>query len=60
MRLMVPAVTAAGWAAGIDQSKWGGVAPLWRDVVRAHEQRHLHAMVGGGDQVYTDGFFKVG
>lgn len=45
--------------AGIDQSKWGGVAPLWRDVMAVHDQRRLHAMVGGGDQVYTDGFFVV-
>ncbi|KAK9807451.1 hypothetical protein WJX73_008619, partial [Symbiochloris irregularis] len=46
-----------GFSQSIDQSKWGGVPPLWRDVINVHDQRRLHAMVGGGDQVYTDGFF---
>lgn len=29
-------------------------SPLWRDVLRAHEQLPFHVLVGGGDQIYCD------
>ena len=31
---------------------------LWRDVLRQHAQAPLHAMVGGGDQIYNDEVFS--
>ena len=32
----------------------GGIQPLWRDAVFCHEQKPLHVMVGGGDQLCCD------
>ena len=29
-------------------------SPLWRDLLRAHEQKPIHVLVGGGDQIYCD------
>lgn len=31
---------------------------LWRDVLRQHGKQALHAMVGGGDQIYNDEVFS--
>ncbi|CAE6501287.1 unnamed protein product, partial [Rhizoctonia solani] len=28
---------------------------LWNDVLRLHEKSPLHVMIGGGDQIYSDG-----
>lgn len=28
---------------------------LWNDVLRTHEKRPFHVMIGGGDQIYNDG-----
>ncbi|KAI9199860.1 uncharacterized protein BJ171DRAFT_517207 [Polychytrium aggregatum] len=39
------------------QKNWGGVTPLWKDVLAAHKQEPLHCMVGIGDQIYQDDFF---
>ena len=44
-------VQSRGVCTGVDISKWGGVAPLWYDVLQQHERQPLHAMMGGGDQV---------
>ena len=27
---------------------------LWNDVIRVHEKRPFHVMIGGGDQIYND------
>ncbi|KAI5119330.1 hypothetical protein M0805_000560 [Coniferiporia weirii] len=41
-----------GFSLGVNED----VKPvLWKDVLRVHEQTPLHVMIGGGDQVYSDG-----
>ena len=47
-----------GLSVGADLGKWGQPA-LWRDVMARHQEAHLHVIVGGGDQVYNDGFWKT-
>ena len=47
-----------GLSVGADLEKWGEPA-LWRDVMARHQEAHLHAIVGGGDQIYNDGFWKT-
>ncbi len=43
-----------GFSIGTDEEAWSGPA-LWNDVMRLHEQKPFHCMIGGGDQVYNDG-----
>ncbi|KAJ8608610.1 hypothetical protein MRB53_039577 [Persea americana] len=43
-----------GFSVGTDEEEWSGPA-LWNDVLRIHEKRPFHIMVGGGDQIYNDG-----
>ncbi|KAF1350590.1 hypothetical protein EJ07DRAFT_169120 [Lizonia empirigonia] len=43
-----------GFSVGTDVEAWSGPA-LWNDVLRMHEQRPFHVMIGGGDQIYNDG-----
>jgi hypothetical protein len=43
-----------GFSVGTDEEAFSG-APLWRDVIRKHEKRPFHVMLGGGDQIYNDG-----
>lgn len=43
-----------GFSVGTDEEAFSG-APLWRDVLRKHEQAPFHVMLGGGDQIYNDG-----
>jgi hypothetical protein len=33
--------------------------PLWRDVLYCHQQRPIHVMLGGGDQIYNDTVWQV-
>ncbi|KAF1838136.1 hypothetical protein BDW02DRAFT_53827 [Decorospora gaudefroyi] len=42
-----------GFSVGTDVDAWSGPA-LWNDVLRMHEQRPFHIMIGGGDQIYND------
>ncbi|PGH15831.1 hypothetical protein AJ79_02212 [Helicocarpus griseus UAMH5409] len=42
-----------GFSIGTDLDYWQGPT-LWNDVLRLHEQRPFHVMVGGGDQIYND------
>ncbi|KXZ56912.1 hypothetical protein GPECTOR_1g822 [Gonium pectorale] len=42
-----------------DEAAKGGIQPLWRDVMRVHATQPLHAMVGGGDQLYCDDVWNV-
>ncbi len=30
----------------------------WRDILQVHERRPIHVLIGGGDQVYSDGVWK--
>ncbi|EDU42039.1 conserved hypothetical protein [Pyrenophora tritici-repentis Pt-1C-BFP] len=43
-----------GFSVGTDMDIWQGPV-LWNDVLRMHEQRPFHVMIGGGDQIYNDG-----
>lgn len=43
-----------GFSVGTDVDAWSGPA-LWNDVVRMHEEKLFHVMIGGGDQIYNDG-----
>ncbi|KAG6224831.1 hypothetical protein E4U26_003468 [Claviceps purpurea] len=43
-----------GFSVGTDEEAFSG-APLWKDVLRKHEQAPFHVMMGGGDQIYNDG-----
>lgn len=42
-----------GFSVGTDEEAWSGPA-LWNDVLRVHEKKPFHVMVGGGDQIYND------
>ncbi|KAK5055402.1 hypothetical protein LTR84_013152 [Exophiala bonariae] len=42
-----------GFSVGTDEDFWSGPA-LWNDVLRTHQKRHFHVMIGGGDQIYND------
>ena len=48
-----------GFSVGTDENAWSGPA-LWNDVLRVHEQRPFHVMIGGGDQIYNDGVRVAG
>ncbi|GAA5830312.1 hypothetical protein JCM11251_001303 [Rhodosporidiobolus azoricus] len=43
-----------GFSSGVDQASFNGPDPLWRDVLRKHDEKPIHVMVGGGDQLYCD------
>ncbi|KAG6017207.1 hypothetical protein E4U54_008046 [Claviceps lovelessii] len=43
-----------GFSVGTDEEAFSG-APLWKDVMRKHEEAPFHVMLGGGDQIYNDG-----
>jgi hypothetical protein len=43
-----------GFSVGTDTDSWAGPA-LWNDVLRMHERKPFHVMIGGGDQIYNDG-----
>ena len=47
-----------GFSVGTDEEDWSGPA-LWNDVVRVHDSKPFHVMIGGGDQIYNDGI-RVG
>ncbi|KAG0649976.1 hypothetical protein D0Z07_3911 [Hyphodiscus hymeniophilus] len=59
----IPAITESmrimfhscnGFSVGTDEKAWSGAA-LWNDVMRVHQKRPFHVMLGGGDQIYNDG-----
>ena len=43
-----------GFSVGTDMDQWVG-PNLWNDVMRLHQIRPFHVMIGGGDQIYNDG-----
>ncbi|KIW91997.1 uncharacterized protein Z519_06979 [Cladophialophora bantiana CBS 173.52] len=43
-----------GFSLGVDTDLYSGPDPLWRDVLRSHQTRPFHVMIGGGDQLYND------
>ncbi|KAI9677011.1 MAG: hypothetical protein M1817_006850 [Caeruleum heppii] len=48
-----------GFSVGTDETAWSGTA-LWHDVLRIHETKPFHVMIGGGDQIYNDGIRVAG
>lgn len=42
-----------GFSVGTDLDTWTGPV-LWSDVLRVHDKKPFHVMVGGGDQIYND------
>ena len=52
--------SCSGFSLSVKTEDWGGVAPLWRDVLTQHASAPIHVMCGGGDQLYNDALFKVG
>ena len=42
-----------GFSLGTDEDDWSGPA-LWNDVIRKHNEKPFHVMIGGGDQIYND------
>jgi hypothetical protein len=42
-----------GFSVGTDVDAWKGPC-LWNDVLRVHEKKPFHIMIGGGDQIYND------
>lgn len=44
---------------GVDASWELAASSLWKDVLGLHSRTPIHCMVGGGDQLYQDGFFQV-
>lgn len=43
-----------GFSVGTDMNEWVG-PNLWNEVMRVHNERPFHVMIGGGDQIYNDG-----
>ena len=43
-----------GFSVGTDEADWSGPV-LWNDVLRVHDSKPFHVMIGGGDQIYNDG-----
>jgi hypothetical protein len=42
-----------GFSVGTDEESYNGPI-LWKEVIRCHEQKPFHVMIGGGDQIYLD------
>ncbi|KAJ3016669.1 UNVERIFIED_CONTAM: hypothetical protein HDU68_012092 [Siphonaria sp. JEL0065] len=42
-----------------EPEKFGGVSPLWNDLLRHHSEKPFHVQIGGGDQLYMDGSVNV-
>ncbi|KAI5119331.1 hypothetical protein M0805_000561 [Coniferiporia weirii] len=57
MRMMFH--TCNGFSLIVEKNASAGPV-LWKDVLRVHEQTPLHVMIGGGDQVYSDGVRSTG
>lgn len=51
-----------GFSAGVNPDSFrgpgfnSGYDPVWMDLLRKHAERPFHALVGGGDQLYCDGY----
>ncbi len=47
-----------GLSAAADVKKWAE-PELWKDVLAVHQKTPLHALVGGGDQIYNDALWSM-
>lgn len=43
-----------GFSSNVNEEEFNGTDPLWNDLLTAHSHHRLHALVGGGDQLYCD------
>ncbi|KAG1654831.1 hypothetical protein FOA52_006716 [Chlamydomonas sp. UWO 241] len=43
----------------VEEKAWGGIQPLWQDVMQQHAEKPIHVMVGGGDQLYNDHVWEL-
>jgi hypothetical protein len=41
------------------KEQMGGIQALWRDVLFSNQQKKMHVMVGGGDQIYCDDVWNL-
>lgn len=57
MRLHAGFHSCNGLSVNSDREKWG-TPHLWQDVLNTHARQALHALVGGGDQIYNDAVWK--
>ncbi|GKZ24756.1 hypothetical protein AbraIFM66951_011826 [Aspergillus brasiliensis] len=57
MRIMF--YSCNGWCDDADKGEWNHLS-LWKDVLRQHGERAFHVMIGGGDQIYSDGVYTSG
>ncbi|KAJ1539123.1 hypothetical protein HK405_013160, partial [Cladochytrium tenue] len=51
--------TCNGFGEGLKpgvESQLGGIQPMWRDLLKRHQERPFHVQIGGGDQLYADGY----
>ncbi|KAJ9110753.1 hypothetical protein QFC20_002794 [Naganishia adeliensis] len=60
MNMRWAAHSCNGFSAGVDMDSFkgegfeSGYDPLWADLLKEHDLYGLHALVGGGDQIYCD------
>ncbi|KAJ3209608.1 hypothetical protein HDU67_006053 [Dinochytrium kinnereticum] len=40
------------------EQNWGGIQPMWADLLRRHQEDPFHVQIGGGDQLYADDIWK--
>ncbi|TIA90153.1 hypothetical protein E3P99_01665 [Wallemia hederae] len=43
-----------GFSMGVNPADFNGPHKLWDDVLKQHNEKPYHAVVGGGDQIYCD------
>jgi len=41
------------------EEEYGGIQPLWVDVLARHKAKPMHVLVGGGDQLYNDHVWEL-
>lgn len=44
-----------GYQSEEDREKVGGIAPMWQEINRRHNEQPFELQLGGGDQLYADG-----
>ena len=58
-KICISIMQATRGFSGTDASWELAGTALWKDVLSLHRRTPIHCMVGGGDQLYQDGFFAV-
>ncbi|KAL5529110.1 hypothetical protein ACEPAG_5084 [Sanghuangporus baumii] len=58
------AYSCNGFSAGVNPDDFrgpgfdSGYDPVWIDLLKKHEEKPFHVLVGGGDQIYCDGLVR--